>query len=687
MTYREGICMANRPLEKTTREKDCRREVLHRFDLSNKDSRVKKAGRGELDCVALGLSLDMEEFKFAFDTGTVTVVWNERCDPGVFYLDVALSTQVPDNSPAQGILAVRTALTALPCAPGSGIDNCVWVAEVETKLPEEYDGPDAGVGRRQLQQPHFNATGLQGLNADIALLAAVHGGDSGARAHFRRNGGRRLAAEGAVMMPSGRRLDDGTKVRVLWAYNNVVKNMTESAIASMVAAGVASANQALSNSHAGFQIELAGLMRSTYNDVDQGSIIANLRDGVIADVKQKREEVAADLVQWISHDKKYCGYGFVLYNLTTADSKRGVSSVLFTCFAGYSQIHEIGHNMGCDHDSANVGGDHTSSQWASYAYGYRRCGGGSTSAPYFRTVMAYTCSRAPRVAYFSSPDVKYSSTAVGTSTANNAKPHSNPHYKSANAKAHNFNTNVKTYDSDSDSEADDSCADGHANGRTDWRSDAAADRCYFNTNFNTDFNTNLTANCCAQCTANFNAQRGAYVSTQRDSDPDSNARADLESHGTADHRAALREAHAPAYNFKTDSAADLHAHSRPHSPAYFNSYINTYGAAIGSAYACAVCSSHDAAADFAAHDEAANSRSHYTSVLTIAASAYDYTTGSGAGTVKLKFYTSEGKVVPGTTTTLLSFATTKSLMTYAEKLVATGDMNIEYLKLTVVKPL
>jgi hypothetical protein len=68
-------------------------------------------------------------------------------------------------------------------------------------------------------------------------------------------------------MPSGRRLDDGSIVRVLWVYSNRSRDRWgEGTIMSKIAGGVASANQALQNSNAGFKLQAAAVIHVDYND-------------------------------------------------------------------------------------------------------------------------------------------------------------------------------------------------------------------------------------------------------------------------------------------------------------------------------------------------------------------------------------------------------------------------------------
>ncbi|CAN0343650.1 unnamed protein product, partial [Scytosiphon promiscuus] len=77
---------------------------------------------------------------------------------------------------------------------------------------------------------------------------------------------------------------------------------------------------------------------------------------------------------------------------------------------------EMGHNMGCLHDTAN----NNISPFNDYSHGMR-----------FHTIMAYYCvynppdgytgDYVPALNHFSNPDVSYLGVPTGTATANNAQ--------------------------------------------------------------------------------------------------------------------------------------------------------------------------------------------------------------------------------------------------------------------------
>lgn len=130
-----------------------------------------------------------------------------------------------------------------------------------------------------------------------------------------------------------------------------------------------------------------------------------------AAIKTSRSNYGADLVQGVISHNDYCGEGY-LNSYKNLASQWGYSVISRSCI-GYSMLHELGHNMGLDHDKANA----FSSNRNDINLGYRQCGAGG-----FRTIMSYPCSgdAPPRIKLFSNPDVNYNGQPAGSSSANNA---------------------------------------------------------------------------------------------------------------------------------------------------------------------------------------------------------------------------------------------------------------------------
>ena len=152
---------------------------------------------------------------------------------------------------------------------------------------------------------------------------------------------------------------------------------------------------------------------STYNDYTNGweTTLGNLRnngDGQLDYVHAMRDQYGADFVAMLVDTGSYCGIGYRPSSPTAGDA---FSLTQWNCATGYYSFgHEIGHNMGCNHDIDSAGGD-----TGGFNYGYR------DPQAQFRSILAYDCSPScPRIQYFSNPNVNYNGRPLGTSAANNA---------------------------------------------------------------------------------------------------------------------------------------------------------------------------------------------------------------------------------------------------------------------------
>ena len=128
-----------------------------------------------------------------------------------------------------------------------------------------------------------------------------------------------------------------------------------------------------------------------------------------------RNKYKVDLMQLIVDNAEYCGYGYILKDKDTVSWRDyGLSLVHYNCLSYYSHIHEIGHNLGLNHniEDATFG-------YKNYGFGYRYC----DNSVKIRTIMSYNCPTTPsyRIPYFSSPDILYNGIPTGTRNANNRK--------------------------------------------------------------------------------------------------------------------------------------------------------------------------------------------------------------------------------------------------------------------------
>lgn len=123
-------------------------------------------------------------------------------------------------------------------------------------------------------------------------------------------------------------------------------------------------------------------------------------------VARLRESHRADLVDLLVEDGEYCGIGWVMSSVTPLFAGNGFSVTTRSCAVGnLSFAHELGHNMGSQHDPAN------GSPFASFPFSY-----GHFVSGVFRTVMSYSThclSNCPRVSRFSNPNLTWAGHPTG----------------------------------------------------------------------------------------------------------------------------------------------------------------------------------------------------------------------------------------------------------------------------------
>lgn len=214
---------------------------------------------------------------------------------------------------------------------------------------------------------------------------------------------------------------DGAVVKVLVPYTPSAMNAAGglAAMLALINLAVIETNTAYANSQVTSRIALAGTVlledATGLNMSQKLSALANTNDSYFNSVHALRQSLGADLVAMIAENTEYCGIGYLMQNLAISFASFGFSVVSKVCATGYYSFgHEIGHNMGLNHDRANAGTPSTVEPF-SYAFGWHFTG--INNVPY-RSIMAY----APglRVPYFSNPAVSYMGAVTGTVTDNNA---------------------------------------------------------------------------------------------------------------------------------------------------------------------------------------------------------------------------------------------------------------------------
>lgn len=187
-------------------------------------------------------------------------------------------------------------------------------------------------------------------------------------------------------------------------------------IGALIQLAIDETNQAYRNSLVGsiVGVTLAYAYQTSYTEADMSTDLNRLtttNDGFMDEVHTHRNNVGADAVALIRGSGEYCGIGWLNSGANTAFTVTSQS-----CATGYYSFgHELGHNIGMQHDPAVSPG-------TGYNHGYVNVGAK------WRTIMAYNnaCSSAgvncTRIQHFSNPAGCYSGAATGTAaTHDNAR--------------------------------------------------------------------------------------------------------------------------------------------------------------------------------------------------------------------------------------------------------------------------
>jgi len=205
--------------------------------------------------------------------------------------------------------------------------------------------------------------------------------------------------------------DPPTDIDALVVYTPAARMAAggQDAMEGTVYLAVAETNQSYLNSNINQRLRLAHVEEVSYTETGNSSTdltrLQNGSDGFMDDVPTLRNTFAADTVSLITETLDACGLGSFMSTVSNSFESRAYSVVKRSCATGnYSFGHELGHNMGADHDAANAGGG--TSAYA-YDHGFFNTSPTAPATPW-RTVMSYQTSPAStRVQYWSNPNVNY----------------------------------------------------------------------------------------------------------------------------------------------------------------------------------------------------------------------------------------------------------------------------------------
>ena len=204
-------------------------------------------------------------------------------------------------------------------------------------------------------------------------------------------------------------------VMVVYTANARASVGGTAAMQSLIDLAIANTNTSYANGGVTQRVRLVHTQEVSYTEAGSNTDLSRLQnpsDGFLDNVPTLRDQHGADVVSLLGNGYG-CGLGYMMGTPSSGFASFAYSVVDQTCAAGnLSLAHEMGHNMGLNHDPANASGTPA----YTYAYGYQNPSG------LFRTVMAYPCpsGSCPRLMYFSNPNVSYQGAPTGTSTQNNA---------------------------------------------------------------------------------------------------------------------------------------------------------------------------------------------------------------------------------------------------------------------------
>lgn len=200
--------------------------------------------------------------------------------------------------------------------------------------------------------------------------------------------------------------DSGDRIDVLVFYTTATKNALGGDAQAQVLAqqGIDSSNTAYQNSKIRQRLRMVHARELVYTEVGTPSTdLSNFRNNTT--VRDLREQYKADLVALIAEEPSVCGIGYLMGANSPASQNNGYTLTHRTCVAGnLSFAHELGHNMGSQHNPENG-----SNPTYPFAFGHYVNG-------VFRTVMSYSdpcTSGCARRAYFSNPEIYFSGYATG----------------------------------------------------------------------------------------------------------------------------------------------------------------------------------------------------------------------------------------------------------------------------------
>lgn len=224
---------------------------------------------------------------------------------------------------------------------------------------------------------------------------------------FRVSGGQPAAIPGKADK------EDPAIIDVMVVYTPASRTLAGSpaAMETMILNAADMANLSYANSAIPLTLNVAHIAEVDYvEDYQLALALAKLtfdNDGVMDEVHDLRDVHEADMVSLIASGGDVAGIGWILTALDATMAQRAFSITTYYSLGSLTFPHELGHNMGCDHDQENITAD--GYRLFSYARGWRFYG--AEDSKLYRTVMSYA--PGTRIPFFSNPDINYKGTPTG----------------------------------------------------------------------------------------------------------------------------------------------------------------------------------------------------------------------------------------------------------------------------------
>lgn len=200
--------------------------------------------------------------------------------------------------------------------------------------------------------------------------------------------------------------DSADRIDVLVVYTPATKNILggDAQAQTLAQQAIDATNTAYINSKIRQRVRIVHTAEYQYVETSSASAdLSALRNN--SSIQALRNTHNADLVAMIGEIQGACGIGYLMGAVSTGSQNNGFTFTGRTCAVGnLSFAHELGHNMGSQHNPENG-----SNPSFPYAFGHYVNGN-------YRTVMSYSdpctsgCTRRP---YFSNPQIVFSGAPTG----------------------------------------------------------------------------------------------------------------------------------------------------------------------------------------------------------------------------------------------------------------------------------